>query len=591
MHNLIANGYRKAVSGIEEWLYQKTAATEHEPFEEAKIRLSLRLTWIFFVSGLVYATSFISPHYYFVLGFAMGINLSLLLIPVALRFGLFRLRQILYFGIILFFIVVNLWGSGNTTSIPVVLWMVLTVQLTNAILTSGSSFVIACLVIVIYIIKVIAVENNFVFPNVLPREIIQTPRIIDYAAPMFYNLSLTYNSYQFNKWARLQLRSSDEKVKTLNKAIARTEWRNNMIVENSLGVISIHDEKGILKFINNATSRALGFESSDLLGKSVSHVLHPDVRDRFDSYLETVLKTSSAEGIMRVVTSSGTSLFWYYRALSIVYDNNRSVLTFAHDVTELEKTRQQLQKARADAEESDRLKSLFLANISHEFRTPMNAIIGFSELLESPNLTAARRTIFTRHIRERSLNLLGMLNNLIDFSRLEAGHVALHQMDGNIDELMNKVVVAIGAETIYITQKNVEIRKENRLKAEMQRARLDYFKLNQVLVNLMSNAIKFTEAGYVLLECTEQSPGIIRFSITDTGEGIQPEKLETIFKPFRQANDSIQRKYGGSGLGLAICKGLVESWDGQIWAESLPGRGSTFHFTVPWSAALGDKVS
>ncbi len=382
----------------------------------------------------------------------------------------------------------------------------------------------------------------------------------------------------------MQLVASQEKMKKLSSVIADAEWRNDLIVEKSLGFISIHDENGKILFINNATSVALGFHPSDLLGTNMSGILHPEVRGRFPKYLSKVCVEGSAEGIMRVCSASGQTLFWYYRNISIRDEHGRlSVLCFAHDVTELEKTRQQLQRARAKAEESDRLKSLFLANISHEFRTPMNAIIGFSELLENPDLSATRRALFSRHIRERSLNLLGLLNNLIDFSRLEAGHITLHTIDGNVDELMDKVVIAVSAETVYINQKNVEIRKLNHLRPDRQRVRLDFFKLNQVLGNLVSNAIKFTSSGSVLLECEEHTPGVLLFSVSDTGEGIPPEKLETIFRPFRQASDNIQRKYGGSGLGLAICKGLVESWRGQIWVESTLGKGSVFRFTVPYT--------
>ncbi len=568
---------------IEGWLYRNTIDHELEPFEEAKIRLNLRLTWMFFVAGFIYSLSFISERHYFVVGFGGCISLSLLLLPVTIKFGYVRLRHTLYFFIVLFFIIVNIFGSGNGLSIPIVLWMILTMQLTTVILDAGAALIVASAVIVFYFMKWWSVKEGMNFPYWIPQETIVTPRLIDIAAPLFYNLSLTYNSYKLNSWAREQLLSSNERVRKLNAAIADTEWRNNLIVEQSLGFISIHDDKGIITFINNSTSRTLGFNSSELIGKSIKDLLAPETRDMFGKYLERVATIGSAEGIMRVRSRSGAKLFWYYRNVSIPDEGGRmNVLCFAQDITELEITRQQLQKARSEAEESDRLKSLFLANISHEFRTPMNAIIGFSELLENPNITQTRKTIFTRHIRERSLNLLGMLNNLLDFSRLEAGHVSIQPLDGNIDELMDKVVVSIGAETIYINQKDVEIRKTNYLPASMHKARLDYFKLNQVLVNLMSNAMKFTQVGYILLECREVEKDLLQFSVADTGDGIQPEKLETIFKPFRQANDTIQSKYGGSGLGLAICKGLVESWGGKLWVESIPGKGSVFYFTIRW---------
>lgn len=581
---------KRTLDKVEEWLFKNTVRGDLDPIEEAKVRLNLRLTWIFLLSGMIYSSTVIFRGYYFVAGFGAGVSFSLILLPITIKFGFVLLRHVLFFAIVLFFVVVNLLGSGNDISVPIVLWMLLTVQLTAVILTQAASFVVTALILALYFGKLIMVKYGVNFPYWISYDIVEDPTWMDFAAPLFYNLSLSYNSYKLNSSARKQLQASNEKVKKLNKRMADTEWRNNLIVEQSLGFISIHDDKGYITFINNSTAETLGFTPAELVGKKMSVVLHPDVRASFGSYLETVTTTGRAEGIMRVQTRDGRTLFWYYRNVGINNEvTGSNILCFAHDVTELETTRQQLQKARYAAEESDRLKSLFLANISHEFRTPMNAIIGFSELLENPNLTPVRKIIFTRHIRERSLNLLGMLNNLIDFSRLEAGHTVLHPLDGNIDELMDKVVISMGAEMIYIKQKDVEIRKANHLPPRMFKARLDYFKLNQVLVNLMSNAIKFTHVGYVLLECKVIDGDLLLFSISDTGEGIQPEKMETIFKPFRQANDSIERKYGGSGLGLAICKGLVEAWGGKLWAESTPDNGSSFHFTIRWCPVLGEK--
>lgn len=241
---------------------------------------------------------------------------------------------------------------------------------------------------------------------------------------------------------------------------------------------------------------------------------------------------------------------------------------------------QHLADARAKAEESDRLKSLFLANISHEIRTPMNAISGFSELLDRPHLDEQKRREFSRLIRERSIDLLGIINNVLDMSGIEGGHVSLIEVEGNIGELLDRIVTSVKAENRYLRGKDITFRKTNRLTAAEQVVRLDFTRVYQVLYNLMTNAVKFTNSGYIDVEVHKQSANVLQFSVRDTGIGISADKLDYLFKPFRQADESIFKKFGGSGLGLAICKGLVELMGGKIWVESTEGQGTTFHFSI-----------
>lgn len=248
--------------------------------------------------------------------------------------------------------------------------------------------------------------------------------------------------------------------------------------------------------------------------------------------------------------------------------------------TEMETMMKYITQAQIRAEKSENLKSMFLANISHEIRTPMNAIMGFSELLENPKLSEEKRIEFSRSIRTRSSDLLTILNNVLDYTKLESGMASLNQIEGNVNEFIDRIISGMRAEARYVNKKEVELVNATELKGGVNIIKADFIRLYQVLSNLLINAIKFTYAGQIQIGCKEEDSNLL-FFVADTGIGIAKDKLETIFESFRQADESIHGRFGGSGLGLAICKGNVEMWGGRIWAESEINVGSSFYFTLP----------
>ena len=228
------------------------------------------------------------------------------------------------------------------------------------------------------------------------------------------------------------------------------------------------------------------------------------------------------------------------------------------------------------AEESDRLKSAFLANMSHEVRTPLNSIIGFSELLADPEFNEAQKNDFVQYIIISGNNLLSIINDIMDISKLESGELKIHKRQFNIHKFISTVkeqfaiqAKAKGLELNLIVPENNE---ETIISADSER-------LRQVFNNLVSNAIKFTSNGQI--EIGYQPKGTkIEFYIKDTGVGISPEYHHKIFERFRQIETSATRKFGGNGLGLAISKNLVELMGGEIWVESEIGKGAKFCFTI-----------
>jgi signal transduction histidine kinase len=237
-------------------------------------------------------------------------------------------------------------------------------------------------------------------------------------------------------------------------------------------------------------------------------------------------------------------------------------------------------EAKEKAEESDRLKSAFLANMSHEIRTPMNGIIGFAGLLGKPGLPDDRRSKYLGIINSSAHQLLNIITDIVDISKIEAGQMDICIENCNLSDLMAQMEQHFDLELKLKQKKHIKLVNECPVPGE--NISTDKYRLSQILSNLLGNAIKFTEKGAISFGYTKlNNENNILFFVKDTGIGIPPDKKKAIFERFCQADNQASRRYGGTGLGLSISKGLVEILHGKIWVESIVNEGSTFYFTLP----------
>jgi PAS domain S-box-containing protein len=259
--------------------------------------------------------------------------------------------------------------------------------------------------------------------------------------------------------------------------------------------------------------------------------------------------------------------------------------TFVHQVSvvlQRSLLEHELITAKNKAEESDKLKTAFLANMSHEIRTPMNGILGFAEMLNDRTLSTVNRKKYLEIINSNGKMLINLIDDIIDFAKIESGQVNIVQDDISLNNLLNQVHTTFLASRLKRNKSRVRILTRKSFPDEKAFIRTDPIRLRQILMNLVGNAIKFTHKGHVEFGYSLKDSKNLLFFVKDTGIGIPADKLDIIFERFMQADSSPSRRYGGSGLGLAISKGLVELCGGTMWAESTPDVGSTFYFTLPF---------
>jgi PAS domain S-box-containing protein len=371
--------------------------------------------------------------------------------------------------------------------------------------------------------------------------------------------------------------------KRAEEALQRSETRFRDLVENTSDLIWEWDAHMRTVYCSPAITEMLGQDPQQLLGKTPLDLATPEEqaiqRPVFDDLMARPrpfrgleLKKIHQDGSARVLELSGVPIF----DAAGQFTGYRGI---TRDITERQRAAEKLRAALISAEAADRAKSEFLATISHEIRTPMNGIVGMTDLLLGTGLSSEQRS-YGEALQVSSEALLAILNDVLDFSRIEAGKVELESIPCDLLACLEEVAdhVAVSAHAKHLELALLFGQDVPR------RVIADPGRIRQVLLNLVVNAIKFTEYGSAWVEvlCAQRSESraTIRITVFDTGIGIAPDKLPLVFSRFTQADSSTTRRYGGTGLGLAIVKQLVERMDGSIQVASQPGEGSAFALTL-----------
>jgi signal transduction histidine kinase len=276
---------------------------------------------------------------------------------------------------------------------------------------------------------------------------------------------------------------------------------------------------------------------------------------------------------------------WLSITVSPILDENEQVSNFVgilEEITERKIYEQDLKRAKEQAEKSDRLKSAFLANMSHEIRTPMNAILGFSSLLKEEDIDLEQSNYYIDIINSKGKDLMRIISDIIDISRIEAGDLIVRIEPLEIFEFMRDIYDEFKEDTQIKTRPNLQFRLHIPEPEQQVTVNTDPARLKQIFVNLIHNAIKFTPDGYIEIGFDLLPENNIRLFVRDTGIGIPHEKQKLIFERFRQIDESHTKEFGGTGLGLAICKNLVEKMESELLVKSLEGQGSDFQFTLKY---------
>ncbi len=357
------------------------------------------------------------------------------------------------------------------------------------------------------------------------------------------------------------------------------------VVEDGSDIIFIVDYQGEILYHNSSVEETLGHKPNSLIGKNFFDFILPEsLRDFHERYRESISKHYNESVEFQFLCKDKTYKYLEFNSINLKHKNEiEGLILDCRDITQRKNVAEELLRAQ-------KTKDQFLANISHEIRTPINGIAGMATLL-SQSPSPEEQTTYLNAIKSAADNLKVIINDILDLASIESGKLKFENIGFNLKDLLASLL-----DTFSVQSAEKGVLLELDVKSEANLILIgDPVRLNQILINLISNAIKFTHNGFIRLSCTleqkEKSKCVVRFDVTDTGIGIPKDKLSTIFESFSQADASVTRKYGGTGLGLTIVKQLVELQKGKISVKSQEDKGSSFTVLIPYSIGHPDDIA
>ncbi|NOY36119.1 MAG: PAS domain S-box protein [Chlorobi bacterium] len=436
------------------------------------------------------------------------------------------------------------------------------------------------------IVKTLHISRGIIAPVILKNRVLGVfqlladdlkPDYIPYVSAIANQIALALRKVNLLE----ELRSANEKLNNSLKMLRSSEQKYREFFEKDISANYISTPDGRILDCNPAFVYMFGFRSKKQALKTNMSRLYPDNNDRI-RFLELLNKEKSLEYYDQAfLTIRGKKRHIIKNAIGKFDHNGKltEIQAYLWDITKLKKTEDKLVLALEKAQESDRLKTAFLANMSHEIRTPINAIVGFSSLLGEENLRPEDRNEYLRIINNNINQLLQLLDNIINLAKIESGLIKIEYGKVDISMLLQDTYKTFSVDN-RLKEKEIslvlEIDPEERKHIISNAVRIQ-----EILNNLINNAIKFTRSGSIHFGFEQTGEDTLTFFVRDSGIGVPSHLREAIFERFRQADNKLTRDYEGAGLGLAICKSYVKMMGGKIWVEPAPGRGSVFYFTLP----------
>lgn len=382
---------------------------------------------------------------------------------------------------------------------------------------------------------------------------------------------------------------------TIDKALMElqeSEDKFKQMTESAFNAILVVDAEGIIHFWNRAAQNIFGYTEKEILGKSLHNLLVST--DDFERFKNTSIKASNTKGEIIGDTfelpaiRKDNSKFPVEVSISPIWLQGKwNAVGIIKDISRWKRTEQELINAKEKAEESDRLKSAFLSNMSHEIRTPMNSIIGFAELLSDPELFEKKRKKYLNYITSSGKSLLNLINDIIDVSKIEAGQLKIKKSEVKINSVLNELYASFNDTHKKQKGSDFDLRVVKEADDNFT-IYTDPYRFRQILANLIGNAFKFTDKGFIEFGYTlKEEKGEVEFYVKDTGVGIPQDKLQIIFDRFGQVEETYDKNQSGTGLGLAISKKLSEMLGGTMSVESIINEGSTFYLSIPLKKGKG----
>lgn len=398
-----------------------------------------------------------------------------------------------------------------------------------------------------------------------------------------FNITMIpYTEYSSKEKLTLVVAVDITKQNQIEKSLIKEKSILHSLINSIPDLIFYKDIDGKYIGANKAFLNFHNFKESDFLGKTDYELYDSDRADYlFQLDSEILIDKKTYRGESWDINKNGEK-FLFETIKNLFVDDTGNILGIigiCRDITERNKTAKLLKEAKNKAEKANKFKTAFLANMSHEIRTPLNSIIGFSDLLADPDLTPDQREEYVDLVNQSGISLLNLIDEILDISKIEAGQIQINQSECQINKIMNDLYYSFDGIKNNKHKDNITLSYETGNNDDNFTIVTDGFRLKQILTNLIGNALKFTEEGYIKFGYSITEKNFLQFYVKDSGIGISEKEKNSVFDRFKQLKTN--RNKEGSGLGLAISKKLVELLGGEIWVNSVKDKGTTFYFTIP----------